>query len=71
MGIPLGQHFVFIFLSFLFFYFWSFYPMIRGGILIYVYPDISGGYDFPLAQSNLFYRAAALLTSSYNEMIHG
>ena len=36
--------------------------MIRGGILIYVSPDISRGYDFnylyvPLAQSNLFYRA--------------
>ena len=61
---------VFCFLSF--FFFLSFYPMIRGEKLIYVSPDISRGYDFnylyvPLAQSNLIYRA----TASYIEMIHG
>ena len=75
MGIPLGQQCVFLFFFFFFFFFSffafrSFYPMIRGGILIYVSPDISRGYDFnylyvPLAQSNLFYRATASLTSPY------
>ena len=47
MGIPLGQYFVFLFFFFFFFFFFgggggggSFYPMIRGEILIYVFPDI-------------------------------
>ena len=59
-----------------YFLFWSLYPMIRGEILIYVFPDIPWGYIFnylsvPLALSNPFHRATVSLTFSYTEMIHG
>ena len=67
-GHTVRSAFFFFLFYFIYFFILVFLSYDKGGILIYVSPKISRGYDFnylnvPLAQSNLIYRAAASLTS--------